>query len=350
VAKVYEKKKVDVVVNGAVVGLFGLFDGVPEIASEWANQAVTNLARVFGGHAVNIFRNLGVWRFGLRTYISLRLANVVSGAHCKEVNEALSNGLKQEGTLQILAAMQFLGDAVASIRSEVGSGPRAVARTILSELAEEYEVHKMLRRAAQPRQPRSRAVDMVPPLKFSRNFGAASNIADRTLLHVVIVGPDGRRIASVVSNADLYGSEPISMSTAAVEAQRLLDVGRLTNKALSEVGPDETVYMSMTAAYAGALTNKIVRFGTTKHGQRRGVPPVECIRFKMRDLSKVLAVRKYERCLFSPHYDVSGKGQPLAVLKITLSFGAFRSSESICGLLRTMDNGADGKKKRKRGS
>jgi hypothetical protein len=38
------------------------------------------------------------------------------------------------------------------------------------------------------------------------------------------------------------------------------------------------------------------------------------------------------------------------VLKITLSVGAFRSSESIGGLLRTMDNGADGKKKRKRGS
>ena len=145
------------------------------------------------------------------------------------------------------------------------------------------------------------------------------------------------------------------MDTAAGEALRLLDAGPLTREALKEeVAPEAPIYLSMTAAYAGARTSKCVRFGTTKHGQRR--PAVDCVRFKRRDLHKALGLRKYTQSLFSPHYDVSSKGQPLAVLKITLSTGAFRPSKSINELLRTADGavgadsakGADGKK-RKRG-
>ena len=333
-------------IRAVVVDLFGLFGGVAEIASDWANPAVDKLAAVLGGGAVHIFRDLTVWSAALRTYVALRLASVISKAGC--VNMALQTGLQREGTLQMLAAKQFLETAAVSIRGEVGSEPKGVARTILSELAEQYELHKTLRSA---RAKRSRAVDMTPPKGFARRFGAASNIADKTLLHVVIVGPQGR-IASVVSN-ERYGSKPISMGTAAREALRLLEVAPLTRDALKEeVAPDSTICMSMTAAYAGDQTSKCVRFGTTKHGQRRTA--VECVRFKRSDLRKVLAVRKYAQTLFSPHYDVSRKGRPLAVLKITLSACAFRpsNSKSINDLMRmTADgaDGADGKKKRKRG-
>jgi hypothetical protein len=150
-----------------------------------------------------------------------------------------------------------------------------------------------------------------------------------------------------------YGSGPISMSTAAGEALLLLGAGPLTSKALKKVAPGARMYLSMTAKYAGDQTSKCIRFGTTKYGQRR--PTVDCVRFNTGDLHKVLGSPKYSQHLFSPHYDVSRKGKPLAVLKITLSTGAFRTAKHMKDLLSMVAAGtggtkaADAKKKRKSG-
>jgi hypothetical protein len=113
------------------------------------------------------------------------------------------------------------------------------------------------------------------------------------------------------------------------------------------------MYLSMTAKYAGDQTSKCIRFGTTKYGQRR--PTVDCVRFNTGDLHKVLGSPKYSQHLFSPHYDVSRKGKPLAVLKITLSTGAFRTATHMKDLLSMVAAGTgatkatDAKKKRKSG-
>jgi hypothetical protein len=112
----------------------------------------------------------------------------------------------------------------------------------------------------------------------------------------------------------------------------------------------------MTAKYAGDQTSKCIRLGATKYGQRR--PTVDCVRFNTGDLHKVLGSPKYSQHLFSPHYDVSRKGKPLAVLKVTLSTGAFRTATHMKDLLSMVAAGADGasgtkstdgKKKRKSG-
>jgi hypothetical protein len=113
------------------------------------------------------------------------------------------------------------------------------------------------------------------------------------------------------------------------------------------------MYLSMTAKYAGDQTSKCIRFGTTKYGQRR--PTVDCVRFNTGDLHKVLGSPKYSQHLFSPHYDVNRKGKPLAVLKITLSTGSFRTAKHMRDLLSMADaatggtKSTDGKKKRKSG-
>jgi hypothetical protein len=132
----------------------------------------------------------------------------------------------------------------------------------------------------------------------------------------------------------------------------LLSAGPLTSKALKKV-PGARMYLSMTAKYAGDQTSKCIRFGTSKYGQRR--PTVDCVRFNTGDLHKVLGSPKYSQHLFSPHYDVNRKGKPLAVLKITLSTGAFRTATHMKDLLIMVGAGASGtkatdaKKKRKSG-
>ena len=325
-------------------GLDGLFGGVALSASEWAMKAVDKLAAVMGGRTLQVFREIHGWNAALHTFIALRLASVI--AEHSQLNMALQTGLQLEGTLQMLAAKKFLEKAMMSIRLEVGSGPKEVASTILGSLAEEYKMHKTIKGTTRPRQ---RAVDMTLPKGFARNFGAASHIDTRTLLHIVIMDEQGRA-ASVLSN-ELYRSKPISMGTAAREAMRLLDAGPLTSKALKKIAPHAKIYLSMTAKYAGDLTSKCIRFGTTKYGQRS--PMVDCVRFKTCDLRKALGSPKYSQHLFSPHYDVSRKGKPLAVLRITLSTCAFRQAKHINDLLRMATAGTGGtkdtdrKKKRK---
>jgi hypothetical protein len=230
----------------------------------------------------------------------------------------------------------------------VGSEPNEVASTILSSLAEEYTIHKAIRRSTRPR---SREVDMRPPKGFALNFGAAEHIVNNPLLHIVLMDEQGLA-ASILSN-ERYGSGPISMRTAPTEALRLLGAGPLTSKALKKVAPGARMYLSMTAKYAGDQTSKCIRFGTTKYGQRR--PTVDCVRFNTGDLHKVLGSPKYSQHLFSPHYDVSRKGKPLAVLKVTLSTGAFRTATHMKDLLSMVAAGTggtkatDAKKKRKSG-
>ena len=325
----------------------GLFGGVALSASEWANTAVDKLAAVMGGGTLKVFREIHGWNAALHTFIALRLASVI--AEHSQVNTALLTGLQLAGTLQMLAAKKFLETAMGSIRREVGSGPKEVASTILRSLAEEYTMHKTIRTESRPR---SREVDMTPPKGFALNFGVASHIDTQPLLHLVIMNEQGR-IASVLSN-ERYGSKPISMGTAARETLRLLDAGPLTREALkNEVDPEAQIYLHMTAKYAGDHTSKCIRFGTTKYGQRR--PMVDCVRFKTCDLRKALGVPKYSQHLFSPHYDVSRKGKPLAVLKITLSTGPFRTAKHMKDLLSMVGAGTggtkatDGKKKRKSG-
>ena len=328
----------------------GLFGGVALSASEWANTAVDKLAAVMGGGALKVFREINGWNAALHTFIALRLASVI--AEHSQVNTALQTGLQLKDTLQMLAAKKFLETAMGSIRREVGSEPKEVASTILRSLAEEYKMHKTIRTETRPR---SREVDMTLPKGFALNFGVASHIYTQPLLHLVIINEQGR-IASVLSN-ERYGSKPISMGTAARETLRLLDAGPLTREALKkEVDPEAQIYLYMTSKYAGDHTSKCIRFGTTKYGQRR--PMVDCVRFKTRDLRKALGVPKYSQHLFSPHYDVSRKGKPLAVLKITLSTCAFRTAKHINALLHTAaadaagtddTKAADGNKKRKSG-
>ena len=327
-------------------GLDGLFGGVSESASEWAMKAVDKLAAVMGGRTLKVFREIHGWNAALHTFIALRLASAI--AKHDQLNMALQTGLQLEGTLQILAAKKFLETAMRSIRLEVGSEPNEVASTILSSLAEEYTIHKAIRTETRPR---SRKVDMRPPKGFALYFGAASHIVTEPLLHIVLMDEQGIA-ASILSN-ERYGSGPISMSTAARETQRLLSAGPLTSKALKQVAPGARMYLSMTAKYAGDQTSKCIRLGATKYGQRR--PTVDCVRFNTGDLHKVLGSPKYSQHLFSPHYDVNRKGKPLAVLKITLSTGAFRTATHMKDLLSMVAAGASGtkaadaKKKRKSG-
>jgi hypothetical protein len=322
-------------------GLDGLFGGVSESASEWAMKAVDKLAAVMGGRTLKVFREIHGWNAALHTFIALRLASAI--AKHDQLNMALQTGLQLEGTLQILAAKKFLETAMRSIRLEVPKEPNEVASTILSSLAEEYTMHKAIRRSTKPR---SREVDMRPPKGFALNFGAAEHIVTERLLHIVLMDEQGLA-ASILSN-ERYGSGPISMSTAAGEAVRLLSAGPLTSKALKKV-PGARMYLSMTAKYAGDQTSKCIRFGTTKYGQRH--PTVDCVRFNTGDLHKVLGSPKYSQHLFSPHYDVNRKGKPLAVLKITLSTGAFRTATHMKDLLSMVagTKATDAKKKRKSG-
>ena len=338
-------------IRSAVMHIFGrdgpngLFGGVSLSASEWAMKAVDKLAAVMGGRTLKVFREIHGWNAALHTFIALRLASAI--AKHDQLNMALQTGLQLEGTLQILAAKKFLDTAMRSIRLEVGSEPNEVASTILSSLAEEYTIHKAIRRSTRPR---SRKVDMRPPKGFALYFGAAEHIFTERLLYIVLLDEHGLA-ASILSN-ERYGSGPISMSTAARETQRLLSAGPLTSKALKKV-PGARMYLSMTAKYAGDQTSKCIRFGTTKYGQRR--PTVDCVRFNTGDLHKVLGSPKYSQHLFSPHYDVNRKGKPLAVLKITLSTGAFRTAKHMRDLLSMADaatggtKSTDGKKKRKSG-
>jgi len=324
----------------------GLFGGVSLSASEWAMTAVDKLAAVMGGRTLKVFREIHGWNAALHTFIALRLASAI--AKHDQLNIALQTGLQLEGTLQILAAKKFLETAMESIRHEVGSEPNEVASTILSSLAEEYTIHKAIRRSTKPR---SREVDMRPPKGFALNFGAAEHIFTERLLYIVLLDEYGLA-ASILSN-ERYGSGPISMSTAAGEALLLLGAGPLTSKALKKVAPGARMYLSITAKYAGDQTSKCIRFGTTKYGQRH--PTVDCVRFNTGDLHKVLGSPKYSQHLFSPHYDVNRKGKPLAVLKITLSTGAFRTAKHMKDLLSMVAAGtggtkaADAKKKRKSG-
>jgi hypothetical protein len=301
------------------------------------------LAAVMGGRTLKVFREIHGWNAALHTFIALRLASAI--AKHDQLNMALRTGLQLEGTLQLLAAKKFLETAMESIRSEVGSRSEQVASTILSSLAEEYTMHKAIRTETRPR---SRKVDMRPPKGFALYFGTAEHIVTEPLLHIVLMDEQGLA-ASILSN-ERYGSGPISMRTAPTEALRLLGAGPLTSKALKKVAPGERMYLSMTAKYAGDQTSKCIRFGTSKYGQRR--PTVDCVRFNTGDLHKVLGSPKYSQHLFSPHYDVSRKGKPLAVLKITLSTGAFRTAKHMKDLLAAGTGGTkatDAKKKRKSG-
>jgi hypothetical protein len=351
-ARVYTEKKIDAAdakhgsIRAAVMDIFGidgLFDGVALSASEWAMKFLDKLAAVMGGRTLKVFREIHGWNAALHTFIALRLASAI--AKHDQLNMALRTGLQLEGTLQLLAAKKFLETAMESIRSEVGSRSEQVASTILSSLAEEYTMHKAIRTETRPR---SRKVDMRPPKGFALYFGTAEHIVTEPLLHIVLMDEQGLA-ASILSN-ERYGSGPISMRTAPTEALRLLGAGPLTSKALKKVAPGERMYLSMTAKYAGDQTSKCIRFGTSKYGQRR--PTVDCVRFNTGDLHKVLGSPKYSQHLFSPHYDVSRKGKPLAVLKITLSTGAFRTAKHMKDLLAAGTGGTkatDAKKKRKSG-
>jgi hypothetical protein len=273
----------------------------------WASPVVDALASVFGGDTVRVFQDLGSWTVGMQVYIALRVSRSVS-LRSTELD-------------------------IASIRAEAGDEPMQIAGSILRELAAEYAFVrgslKSLERAKQG--PPSIPVDMTLPKGFPGKCGPGNHAIayQPKLLLEIERWNDKKRIASIVSNAELYGSGPISMFTAAQEIRRLLSLGPHTKRAWRAIPENATVLLSARVLYFPYSSNgksikaspgSRVEFGKTKHKQRLSCRDrdIRHVRFEKRHVISALERPDIVRVLFSPHYNRSSRGLDLALVKIKL--------------------------------
>lgn len=336
---VYARGNVDAAVREAASTMLAPFTEVAESARAWASPAVDSLAAVFGGDAIRVFRDLASWTAGMYVYIALRLSRVISSAGSRAVEDmqialALGAGPTAPPSLRFLAATQFLELAVASIRADAGHAPMQIAGSILRELASEYAfLRGSLRSLERTKQgPRARPVDMTLPKGFPGKCGPGNHAItyQPKLLLEIERCEDEKRLASIVSNKELYGSGSVSMFTAAQEIRRLLHLGPLTKGVWRAIPEDAAVLLSASVHYfphssggddVKSSPGSRVEFGKTKHQQRCSccARKIHYIRFEKRHLLCALERPDIVRVLFSPHYNRSGKGLTLALVKIKLS-------------------------------
>jgi len=276
-------------------------------ARAWASPVVDALAAVFGGDTVRVFQDLGSWTVGMQVYIALRVSRTVS-LRSTELD-------------------------ITSIRAEAGHEPMQIAGSILRELAAEYAFVrgslKSLERAKQG--PPAIPVDMTLPKGFPGKCGPGNHAItyQPKLLLEIERRNDDKRLASIVSNAELYGSGPISMFTAAQEIRRLLSLGPHTKRAWRAIPENATVLLSARVLYFPYSSNgksikaspgSRVEFGKTKHKQRLSCRDRDIlhVRFEKRHVIGALERPDIVRVLFSPHYNRSSKGLDLALVKIKL--------------------------------
>lgn len=286
-------------------------------ARAWASPVVDALAAVFGGDAVRVFQDLGSWTVGMQVYIALRVSRSVP----TELD-------------------------MASIRAEAGHEPMQIAGSILRELAVEYAFVrgslKSLERAKQG--PPAIPVDMTLPKGFPGKCGPGNHAItyQPKLLLEIERWNDKKRLASIVSNAELYGSGSISMFTAAQEIRRLLSLGPHTKRAWRAIPENATVLLSARVLYFPYISNgktikaspgSRVEFGKTNHRQRLSLRDrkIRQVRFEKRHVMSALERPDIVRVLFSPHYNRSSKGLDLALVKIKLSvvYPSVSSSSSV---------------------
>ena len=116
---------------------------------------------------------------------------------------------------------------------------------------------------------------------------------------------DKKRLASIMSDKELYGSGSISMFTAAQETRRLLHLGPLTKVAWREIPEDATVLLSASVLYFprdgaanSAARSSRVEFGKTGHRQRCSIQ-IRYISFAKRHFLCALERPDIVRVLFS---------------------------------------------------
>lgn len=298
---VYARGNVDSATRAAL-------DQCTEVATSaraWASPVVDALASVFGGDTVRVFQDLGSWTVGMQVYIALRVSRTVP-----------------------------IELDIASIRAEAGHEPMQIAGSILRELAAEYAFVrgslKSLERAKQG--PPAIPVDMTLPKGFPGKCGPGNHAItyQPKLLLEIERNQDKKRLASIVSNAELYGSGSISMFTAAQEIRRLLSLGPHTKRAWRAIPENATVLLSARVLYFPYSSNgktikaspgSRVEFGKTKHKQRLSCrdSDIRHVRFEKRHVISALERPDIVRVLFSPHYNRSSKGLDLALVKIKLA-------------------------------
>jgi hypothetical protein len=291
-------------------------------ARAWASPVVDALASVFGGDAVRVFQDLGSWTVGMQVYIALRVSRSVLD--------------------------------IESIRAEAGHEPMQIAGSILRELAAEYAFVrgslKSLERAKQG--PPAIPVDMTLPKGFPGKCGPGNHAITYKpkLLLEIERWNDKKRLASIVSNAELYGSGSISMFTAAQEIRRLLSLGPHTKRAWRAIPENATVLLSASVLYfphssdgkdVKTSPGSRVEFGKTKHRQRlpRCARNILHVRFAKRHVIGALERPDIVRVLFSPHYNRSCKGLNLALVKIKLRvvYPSVASSVRVKGRVASLD-------------
>ena len=223
---------------------------------------------------------------------------------------------------------------------------------------------KSLERAKQG--PRARPVDMTLPKGFPGKCGPGNHAItyQPKLLLEIERCHDEKRLASIVSNKELYGSGSVSMFTAAQEIRRLLHLGPLTKRAWRAIPEDAVVLLSASVHYfphssggddVKSSPGSRVEFGKTKHHQRCSccARKIHHIRFAKRHLLCALERPDIVRVLFSPHYNRSSKGLPLALVKIKLSVypssSLLRSTKSL-DYLRKMSERHNNNQKQNRSS
>jgi hypothetical protein len=321
---VYARGNVDSATRAAL-------DQCTEVATSaraWASPVVDALAAVFGGDAVRVFQDLGSWTVGMQVYIALRVSRSVS--------------------------LRSIELDIASIRAEAGHEPMQIAGSILRELAAEYAFVrgslKSLERAKQG--PPAIPVDMTLPKGFPGKCGPGNHAITYKpkLLLEIERWNDKKRLASIVSNAELYGSGPISMFTAAQEIRRLLSLGPHTKRAWRAIPENATVLLSARVLYFPYSSNgktikaspgSRVEFGKTKHKQRLSCRArnIRHVRFEKRHVIGALERPDIVRVLFSPHYNRSSKGLDLALVKIKLAvvYRSVSSSVRVKGRIAPID-------------
>jgi hypothetical protein len=243
---------------------------------------------------------------------------------------------------------------IASIRAEAGHEPMQIAGSILRELAAEYAFVrgslKSLERAKQG--PPAIPVDMTLPKGFPGKCGPGNHAItyQPKLLLEIERNQDKKRLASIVSNAELYGSGSISMFTAAQEIRRLLSLGPHTKRAWRAIPENATVLLSARVLYFPYSSNgktikaspgSRVEFGKTNHRQRLSVRArnILHVRFEKRHVISALERPDIVRVLFSPHYNRSSKGLDLALVKIKLAvvYPSVSSSVRVNGRIASID-------------
>jgi hypothetical protein len=297
-------------------------------ARAWASPVVDALASVFGGDAVRVFQDLGSWTVGMQVYIALRVSRTVS--------------------------LRSIELDIASIRAEAGHEPMQIAGAILRELAAEYAfVRGSLRSLERAKQgPPAIPVDMTLPKGFPGKCGPGNHAItyQPKLLLEIERWNDDKRLASIVSNAELYGSGSISMFTAAQEIRRLLSLGPHTKRAWRAIPENATVLLSASVLYfphssdgkdVKTSPGSRVEFGKTKHRQRlpRCARNILHVRFAKRHVIGALERPDIVRVLFSPHYNRSCKGLNLALVKIKLRvvYPSVASSVRVKGRVASLD-------------